>query len=221
MTVPLCSARAVVAEKERRWVQKMNQREEIEDNQQYCPIIFNSVNSEDEHIPCTKNRNGKGELAIEKSPLRCFAGPMDFTQTWVDEAPRRRSLCFGVILKWMNHIMVTPPEWIKFGGSPRCSAGPIDFTKTWVDGAPRRGRLMLGGHPEMDESHYHRPCQAVAPPRLSLRVRLGGSTAPVRRWHRPCQAVAPPLSGGGTAWAQSPSETGWGIAPPLSGGGTA
>ena len=35
-----------------------------------------------------------------------------------------------------------------------CSAGPIDFTQTWVDGAPRRGRLMLGGHPEMDESHY-------------------------------------------------------------------
>ncbi|THU42247.1 hypothetical protein C4D60_Mb00t15300 [Musa balbisiana] len=25
---------------------------------------------------------------------------------------------------------------------------------TWVDGAPRRGRLVLGGHPEMDESHY-------------------------------------------------------------------
>ena len=35
-----------------------------------------------------------------------------------------------------------------------CSAGPIDFTQTWVDGTPRRGRLMLGGHPEMDESHY-------------------------------------------------------------------
>ena len=35
-----------------------------------------------------------------------------------------------------------------------CSTGPIDFTQTWVDGAPRRRRLMLGGHPEIDESHY-------------------------------------------------------------------
>ena len=42
-----------------------------------------------------------------------------------------------------------------------CSAGPIDFTQTWVDGAPRRGRLMLGGHPEMDESHY--VCGPTAP----------------------------------------------------------
>ena len=31
---------------------------------------------------------------------------------------------------------------------------PIDFTQTWVDGAPKHGRLMPGGHPEMDESHY-------------------------------------------------------------------
>ena len=42
-----------------------------------------------------------------------------------------------------------------------CSAGPIDFTQTWVDGVPRRGRLMLGGHPEMDESHY--VCGPTAP----------------------------------------------------------
>ena len=45
-----------------------------------------------------------------------------------------------------------------------CSAGPIDFTQTWVDGAPRRGRLMLGGHPEMDESHY--VCGPTAPSML-------------------------------------------------------
>ena len=42
-----------------------------------------------------------------------------------------------------------------------CSADPIDFTQTWVDEAPKRGRLMLGGHPEMDESHY--VCGPTAP----------------------------------------------------------
>ncbi|THU60368.1 hypothetical protein C4D60_Mb07t11930 [Musa balbisiana] len=55
---------------------------------------------------------------------------------------------------------VAPPLPSFWRDSPRCTAGPIDFTQTWVDGAPRRGRLLLGGHPKMDESHYSPRCSA-------------------------------------------------------------
>ena len=54
----------------------------------------------------------------------------------------------------------------------------------------------------------NRPGQEVAPPGLSLPARLGGATAPARRWHRLGSvskrdwAVQPPLPRGSTARAQ-------------------
>ncbi|THU50561.1 hypothetical protein C4D60_Mb06t21540 [Musa balbisiana] len=49
---------------------------------------------------------------------------------------------------------------------------------------PDRRWHHLGAQSPRKAEQWNRPCQAVAPPRLGLRVRLGGGTTPIRQWYR-------------------------------------